>query len=122
MVGPKSSAVDVGLVFGDSMRAAPAVAWEDTYPERVPVDVQPEVRVSNARPNEVLEERALCSQEKSGSAWEEFTWHLRCMRRDPGEAGCGARNAVLNAVLRLSPGWSWFKWPVMFARGTPRPD
>ena len=65
---PKGSAVDVELASGGVMRAAPAVAWEDSYFERVPVDVRPEVRVHDARPNEVLEERALCSQEKSGCA------------------------------------------------------
>ena len=39
----------------------------------------------------------MCSQEKSGYAWEELPWHLPCMRRDRGEASCGARYAVLES-------------------------
>ena len=79
------------------MRAAPAVAWEDSDSERVPMDVHPEVFVPDARPNEVLEVRFMCSQEKSGYAWEELSWHLRCMHRDRGEASCSARYAVLES-------------------------
>ena len=64
-VDPKSTAVDVELVFEGVMRAAPAVAWEDSHSERAPVDVDLEVYVPDARPNEALEVRVMCSQEKS---------------------------------------------------------
>ena len=94
-VDPRSTAVDVDLVLEGAMRAAPAVAWEDSHSECAPVGVILEVCVPDARPNEVLEVRVMCSQEKGGYAWEELPWHLRCMRRDRGEAGCGARYAVL---------------------------
>ena len=40
-VDPKDAAVDVDLVVEDVMRAAPAVAWEDSHSERVPVGVHP---------------------------------------------------------------------------------
>eukprot|EP00614_Pseudopedinella_elastica_P013106 CAMPEP_0172614246 /NCGR_PEP_ID=MMETSP1068-20121228/49283_1 /TAXON_ID=35684 /ORGANISM="Pseudopedinella elastica, Strain CCMP716" /LENGTH=196 /DNA_ID=CAMNT_0013418965 /DNA_START=631 /DNA_END=1224 /DNA_ORIENTATION=+ len=48
------------------MRATPAVAWKDSHSESVPVDVYREVCVPDARSNEVLEVRVMCSQEKSG--------------------------------------------------------
>ena len=98
---PKGAAVDEDPVFKGVMRAAPAVAWEDGYSERVPVDVHPKVRVPDSRPNEVLEERAMCSQEKSGLAWEELPWHLHCMRRDRGKAGL-ARYAVLAKLVEAA--------------------
>ena len=65
-VDPKDAAVDVDPAFDGVMRAAPAAAWEDSYSEYVPVDVHPEVRVPDARPNEVVEVRVMCSQEKGG--------------------------------------------------------
>ena len=65
-VDPKGAAVDVGLVFEGAIRAASAVAWEDSYSKRVPVDVNPEVGVLDARPNEVLEVKVMCSHENSG--------------------------------------------------------
>ena len=37
------------------------------------------------------------SPEKRGCAWEELPWHLRCMRRDRGEASWSARYAVLES-------------------------
>ena len=75
-VDPKGAAVDVDLVFDGTIRAAPAVAWEDSYFESAPVDVHLEVRVSDTRPNEVNEARAMCSQEKSGCAYKELLWRL----------------------------------------------
>ena len=87
--------VEVDSVFEGVMRAAPAVAWEDSHSERVPVGVHLEVCVPDGRPNEIHEVRAMYSQEKSSLAWEELMWHLSCMRRYRGEAGCGASYAVL---------------------------
>ena len=65
-VCPKGADVDEDPVFDCVMRAAQAVAWEDSYSERAPVDARPEVHVPDARPNEVPEVRIMCSQEKSG--------------------------------------------------------
>ena len=44
-VDPKSTAVDVDLVFEGAIRAAPAAAWEESHSKRVPVDVHLEVFV-----------------------------------------------------------------------------
>ena len=68
-VDAKDAAVEVDSVFEGAMRAAPAVAWEDSHSERVPVGVHLEVCVPDARPNEVSEVRVMCTQEKSGCAW-----------------------------------------------------
>ena len=67
-VDPKDAAVDVDLVFEDLMRAAPAVAWENSHSERVAVDVHREVCVPDARSNEDPEVRAMCFQEKGVAA------------------------------------------------------
>ena len=65
-VDPKDSAVDEDPVFEVAMRAAPAAAWEVSFSERVPVYDLPEVRIPDARPNDVLEVSAMCSPEKGG--------------------------------------------------------
>ena len=65
-VDPRSTAVDVDMVFEGVTRAAPAVAWEDSHSERAPVDFDLEVYVPDARPNKIFEVRFMCSQEKSG--------------------------------------------------------
>ena len=96
-VDTKGAAVDVDMVIEGVMRAAPAVAWEDSHSERVPVGNHLEVCVPDARPNGVLEVRAMCSQEKTGCAWEELPWYLRCMRRDCGEASSSAHYAFLES-------------------------
>ena len=38
-VDPKDAGVEVGSVFEGVMRAAPAVAWEDSHSERAPVSI-----------------------------------------------------------------------------------
>ena len=93
-VDAKDAGVEVDSEFEGVMRAAPAVAWEGGHSERVPVGVHIRVCVPGVRPNEVLEVRVMCSQEKSSYALEERPWHLRCMRRDRGEASSSARYAV----------------------------
>ena len=85
-VDPKGAAIEEDSVFEGVLRAAPEVAWGDSHSERVPVGVHLGVCVPDARPYEVQEARAMCSQEKSGCAWKELPWHLRCMRWGRGEA------------------------------------
>ena len=70
-VDPMEAAVERDPVFEGVIRAAPAVAWENRHSEIVPVGVQLGVCVPDARPNEVLEVRVMCSQEKSGYALQE---------------------------------------------------
>ena len=73
----KAAGVEVDLVFEGAVRAAPAIAWEVSHSERVFVGVHLKVCAPDVRPNEVLEVKVMCSQEKSGCAWKERPWHLR---------------------------------------------